>query len=144
MTQLLLQLIQWNSQNNQDHEFTPIQGILGPPDPSMEDIQTWKLKPCLRVWAMERPDFSSRATGTCTGLTMAAAALVISAPKFWSLLFGHTSQTLEVFKVRLDQTLSNLISCRCPGSLQGNGTGWPLKVPFQLKLFYDSAPKYVW
>jgi len=37
---------------------------------------------------------------------------------------------LEMFKVRLDEALSNLIwLSRCPCSLQGNWTRWPLEVP---------------
>ena len=40
--------------------------------------------------------------------------------------------SVETLKVRVDGVLSNLICCRCPCSLQGSWTGWPLKVATQI------------
>ena len=41
--------------------------------------------------------------------------------------------SMETFKARLDQALSNLIYLWCPCSLQGSWTRWPLKVPSNSK-----------
>ena len=38
-------------------------------------------------------------------------------------------EDLEIFKVRLDGALSTWWSCRCPCSVQGSWTRWPLRVP---------------
>ena len=47
--------------------------------------------------------------------------------------------SLETFKVRLDGLWAIWSSWRCPCSLKGVWTRWPLKVScFQAKLFYDS------
>ena len=45
--------------------------------------------------------------------------------------------SLETFKVRLVGAQSTCCSCRCPCSLQGSWTRWPLKGLFQLKQFCE-------
>ena len=41
--------------------------------------------------------------------------------------------SLETFKVRLDQSLGNLMELWCPCSLQGSWTRWPSEVPTNSK-----------
>jgi len=57
-------------------------------------------------------------------------------PRSWAEMSGVSSPqdavdalSLEGFKVRLDWALSTFWSCRCPWSLQGSWSSWPLKVP---------------
>lgn len=42
--------------------------------------------------------------------------------------------SLETFRVRLDQTLGNLIELTCPCALQGSWTTWPTEVLSNSKL----------